>query len=203
MSSELFVFDNSFFSDPFSLFTDSAVDPHPHHLPSFDISEENSSGLIQENNPPIEETNSFDQISSALLLSSSPPSFQLENLSISHLGNTEYSALEVKTEECPLNFDTFSGFGNCFSPQSFDGAHETALKFMQRSYSSNSFENKHNFSFRPRLDSVLESQNLQNQILSSPEGSFSSGQMRRVCSTGDLQVSTILQLSFNFSNFYI
>ncbi|KAI3468706.1 hypothetical protein Pfo_025369 [Paulownia fortunei] len=187
MSSELFVFDNSFFSDPFSPFTDSPVDPHP-HLP-FEILQEiqeNSSGLIHENNNPIDETRSLDQIAS-VFLSSSPPSVQLENLSLSQLGNAEYSALEVKTEECQLNFDSFSGFGNSFSPQSFDGAYETAVKFMQRSYSSTSFENKQNFSFRPRFDSVLESQNLQNQILSSPEGSFSSGQMRRVCSTGDLQ----------------
>ncbi|PIN19679.1 hypothetical protein CDL12_07633 [Handroanthus impetiginosus] len=175
MSSELFVFDNSFFSDPFSPFTDS----QPFEI--LQEIQENNNSLIQENNNPVEETSSLDQIAS-VLLSSSPPSVLLENLSLSQLENC------VKTEECQLNFDSFSsGLGNSFLPQSFDGAHESAVKFMQRSYSSNSFENTQNFTFRPRFDCVLESQNLQNQILSSPEGSFSSGQMRRVCSTGDLQ----------------
>ncbi|KAG8374994.1 hypothetical protein BUALT_Bualt10G0053400 [Buddleja alternifolia] len=177
MSSELFMFENSLFSDPFSPFIDT----------QFDILQEiqdNSSGLIQENNNnnPLDESGSFDQITSALI-SSSPPSVQLGSLSLSQLGNTEYSVLEVKTEECQFNFDGFSGnYANSFLlPQSYD---ESAMKFMQRSYSSNSFENKQNFSFRPQFDGVLESQNL---LLSSPEGSFSSGQMRRVCSTGDLQ----------------
>ncbi|KAL3833470.1 hypothetical protein ACJIZ3_008206 [Penstemon smallii] len=53
---------------------------------------------------------------------------------------------------------------------------------MQRSYSSNSFENKQNCSFRPQFDSVFESQHLENSF-----SSTSSGHMRRVCSTGDLQ----------------
>ncbi|KAK6137373.1 hypothetical protein DH2020_028886 [Rehmannia glutinosa] len=182
MSSELFLFDNSFFTDPFS-----SIDHNP-----FEILQEN--GFIQENNQ------SLDQIAN-ILLSSSPPSVQLESLSLSQLGNnTECSVLEVKTEEeCQFNFDSFNnnGFGNCFnSPQSFDGGYETAVKLMQRSYSSNCFENnRQGFAFRPRFDCVLESQNLQNQMLSSPEGgsSFDGGQMRRVCSTGDLQVKTNMQ----------
>ncbi|KAL0331287.1 UNVERIFIED_CONTAM: Zinc finger protein CONSTANS-LIKE 4 [Sesamum angustifolium] len=171
MSSDLFVFENSFFSDPFSPF----ADPHP-HLPLEFLEEiqENSAGFSQEkhNKNPLDETSSLDQIASALL-SSSPPSVQLENLSLSQFGHTDYA---VKTEECQLNFDNFSVFGSSFLPQSYDGAHETAVKFMQRSYSSNSFENKQGFSFRPQFDSVLESQ------------------MRRVCSTGDLQnVETNMQ----------
>ncbi|KAL3635591.1 hypothetical protein CASFOL_020138 [Castilleja foliolosa] len=159
MSSDLFIFENSFFSDPFT-------DP------------------IQEINNPIDETNSFNRTPSAFL-SSSPPRAELESLSLSEFEKTEYS---VKTEHCQLNFDSFSGFENCFSPHSFDGAYETAVKFMQKSYSSNCFENNQNFMFRPLFDSVLESRDLQNQILSSPEsGSSAGGQMRRVCSTGDLQ----------------
>nr|GMD62278.1 zinc finger protein CONSTANS-like [Ipomoea batatas] len=75
-----------------------------------------------------------------------------------------------------------------FMPQSYG---ENAMKMMQRSFSSNSFEGRpSNFSpFQPQLDTLLESPNLHAQVLSSPENSsFSSGQMRRVCSTGDLQV---------------
>ncbi|KAL8064145.1 hypothetical protein ABFX02_01G072200 [Erythranthe guttata] len=178
MSSDLFAFENSFFSDPFSAFADSAIDDS---LPYDEI----GAGLIRGGG-----TTPFDQISAALL-SSSPPSFQLENLTLmSQLGSAaEYSAPEeVKTEEFQLSFDAdFSGFGNCFSPQSLDETAAAAAKFMQRSFSSNSFENRPSFCFRPRFDGVLESQSSpKRQILSSPP-EFSSGQMRRVCSTGDLQ----------------
>ncbi|KAI3453740.1 hypothetical protein Pfo_010403 [Paulownia fortunei] len=192
MSSDLFVFDNSFFFDTFSSFTDSPADPAHHHLPFEDLQEiqENSNGLVEENNNPVDETSSLDPIAS-VLLSSSPPSAQLENLSLSHLGNAKYSALEVKTEECQLSFDCFSCYSNSFLPHSFDAAHETAVKFMQRSYSDNYFQNKQKFSFRPHFDSVLESLSSQNQILSSAEGSFSSGEMRRVCSTEELQKEKI------------
>ncbi|GFP88910.1 zinc finger protein constans-like 5 [Phtheirospermum japonicum] len=179
MSSDLFIFDNSFFSDPFPTFTDPAISPHP-----YEILQEIQDDPIQENNNPIDETSSFDQIASAFL-SPSPPRAELENLSLSQLEKTEYS---VKTEQCQFNFDGFSGFGNCASPHSFDSAYETAVKFMQRSYSSNCFENNQNLTFHPRFDCVFESQDLQNQILSSPETGFSAGgQIRRVCSTGDLQ----------------
>ncbi|KAL8556771.1 hypothetical protein ACS0TY_004294 [Phlomoides rotata] len=137
MSSELFMLDNSFFSDPFSPFPE----------------------ILQENKIADDESTCLDEIASVLLSSSSPPSVQLESLSLSHF---DYS---VKTEESHLNF---SGFGNSFS---FD---ETAA-LMQRSFSSNSFENKQSFSFHPQFDAVFESHNqIENKI-------------RRVCSTGDLQ----------------
>ncbi|XP_057800043.1 zinc finger protein CONSTANS-LIKE 2-like isoform X2 [Salvia miltiorrhiza] len=149
MSSDMYVFDNSFYSDQFSPFLDSAA------IDAF--------GIFQEND---ESAASLHQLASALL-SSSPPSAELQNLSLSHL------APEVKTEECQLGFNN-----NSFSP------HETALKLMHRSYSSSSFDNSRaDFSFRPHFDSVLE----HTQILSSPETAFQSGQIRRVCSTGDLQ----------------
>lgn len=155
MSSDLFVFDNSFFSDPFSPFPDSAADAAHHHFPF-------QTNLATAASP------SFDQITSALL-SSSPPSVQLQNLSLSHL------SAEVKTEEeCRLNPDAFPAFND----DSFVSPHETALKLMQRSFSSNSFENATNLSFRPHFDSIFESNNLHPQIFE--------GQIRRVCSTGDL-----------------
>ncbi|KAG6389272.1 hypothetical protein SASPL_150737 [Salvia splendens] len=156
MSSELYMFDNSYFSDPFSPFPDSAF------------------GIFDE--AADEAAANLHQLASSLL-SSSPPSAELQNLSLSQL------ASEVKMEECQLGFPALNNNNsNSFSP------HETALKLMQRSYSSNGFENSRDFSFRPQFGSVLEpSHDLQAQIMSSSETAFQSGHMRRVCSTGDLQ----------------
>ncbi|XP_073285705.1 uncharacterized protein [Primulina huaijiensis] len=161
MSSEMFVYENSILTDPFFPFTDSsAIDAHLHILPSEAFQQLHEYQAIPENDSrnPVDETNLLNEIAS-VLFSSSPPSFKLENLSLTKLRNEgRNSVLDVK--------------------------------FMQRSYSSNSFVNNgQNSSFRARLDSVLETQNLQNQMLSPPDQSsiFASGQMRRVCSTGDLQ----------------
>ncbi|XP_073047044.1 uncharacterized protein [Primulina eburnea] len=184
MSSEMFVYENSILTDPFFPFTDSsAIDSHL-HLPSEAFQQLHEYQAIPENDSrnPVDETNLLNEIAS-VLFSSSPPSFKLENLSLTKLRNEgRNSVLDVKTEECGLRFDA-----NAFLPQNID---ESAVKFMQRSYSSNSFVNNgQNSSFRARLDSVSETQNLQNQMLSPPDQSsiFASGQMRRVCSTGDLQ----------------
>lgn len=80
-----------------------------------------------------------------------------------------------------------------FAPHSYsyEGGAENVAKYMQRSYSSNSFDGKPGFLFQPRFDSVMETPNFQNQAasLSSPESSFLTTHMRRVSSTGDLQVS--------------
>lgn len=185
MSSEMFVHENSILADPLFPFTDSfAIDAHL-HLPSEVFQELHEYQAIPENESrnPVDETNLLNEIAS-VFLSSSPPSFKLENLSLTKLKNEgRNSVLGVKTEECGLKFDV-----NAFLPQNID---ESAVKFVQRSYSSNSFvHNGHNSSFRARFDSVLETQNLQNQMLISPPDQnsiFASGQMRRVCSTGDLQ----------------
>ncbi|KAK2984558.1 hypothetical protein RJ640_018936, partial [Escallonia rubra] len=187
MSSDLFVFDNSFFTDPFSAFTDSPLDN--------DILQEISDSFSN----PVDETTSLGQIASSFL-SSSPPSHQLGNLSLcqtAHLPNAssfasgyvDFSALEVKTEECqvPIYSSSYDySHGNSFLPHSYSGS-ENAVKMMQRSFSSNCFDGKPNFPFQPRFDSLMESPNFQTQISTSPESSFSSGSMRRVCSTGDLQ----------------
>ncbi|XP_047974015.1 zinc finger protein CONSTANS-like isoform X2 [Salvia hispanica] len=155
MSSELYMFDNSYFSDPFSPFPDSAL------------------GIFDE--AADETAANLHQLASSLL-SSSPPSVELQNLSLSQF------ASEVKMEECQLGLPALNNSNNSFSP------HQTAFKLMQRSYSSNSFDNSRDFSFRPQFDSVLEpSHDLQAQIMSSSETAFQSGHMRRVCSTGDLQ----------------
>ncbi|KAL2516755.1 CCT motif family protein [Abeliophyllum distichum] len=108
MSSELFVFDDSFFCDSFSPFTDSPIDTHSH-----EILQENPNILIQENSLLFDETNSLDQITPTLLSSSPSSTVNLENLSLSHLGNGEYS---VKKEEDRIPLDIF---GNSIMAQSF------------------------------------------------------------------------------------
>ncbi|XP_060206977.1 zinc finger protein CONSTANS-LIKE 1-like [Lycium barbarum] len=182
MSSELFGFDNTFFADPFS--------------PSF-IDQHHDNNIFQDQNftmPTnclIQETPIDDQIASAFL-SSSPPSHQLENLSLCQVGLDGFGDYSVKSEDFHVNFESDFGSSNTLMvPQSCAENHD--VKLMQRSFSSNSFDNnKPSFSiFTPQLDSLIESPNFQTPALSSPdENSFSTGQMRRVCSTGDLQMKT-------------
>ncbi|KAF9689314.1 hypothetical protein SADUNF_Sadunf01G0079400 [Salix dunnii] len=178
-----------FFSDPFPPFRDSSID----------ILQEFSNN--QNTQYPVENSNSVDSFRPSIL-SSSPPSHLLEGLSLyqtNHfqaLANGEnladgygnfpgLDALEVKTEECQVGFDS-SYNQQYFMPHRFTGV-ENVAKMMQRSYSSNSFEGNHGFLFQPRFDSLLESTDYQGQPLSSPENNFLAGHMRRVCSTGDLQ----------------
>ncbi|GAA0170628.1 hypothetical protein LIER_24851 [Lithospermum erythrorhizon] len=194
MSSELFIFDNSFFSD----LNDSSIN-HYH-----DILASLPNSLVQDTQlTPVESSTSFDEIAS-IILSSSPPSNQLQNLSLYQnpslfqngcpsldSGCAEFSPFEVKTEESHVSFDTVNyGYNSSLLvPQGYLGLSTTdnADKFMQRSYSSNSFDNKPNCLFQPCFETLMESTNFQNHVVSSPESSnFSSNQMRRVCSTGDL-----------------
>lgn len=176
-----------FFPDPFSPFCDSSTD----------IFQE-----VYNNQNPLHNSNSLENFSPNML-SSSPPSQKLENLSLhagthlqkfadgSNLGNgygnfSGMDALGVKTENSQMGFDS-SYNHQLFMPHSYNGA-ENVAKMMQRSYSSNSFEGKPDFLFQPGFDTLMESPNYQNQALSSPENNFLAGQLRRVCSTGDLQV---------------
>ncbi|XP_019169890.1 PREDICTED: uncharacterized protein LOC109165538 isoform X2 [Ipomoea nil] len=187
MSSDLFVFDNTF------------LDPFFHDQDFFQEFPDEFT-LDQQENLIGDERNSssLDQIATALL-SSSPPSHQLESLSLSQTTPlyADYSsaALDVKIEDSHQPQSFYPSF---MPPQSY-GA-ENAMKMMQRSFSSNSFDGRpSNFSpFQPQLDTLLESPNNLHapQVLSSPENtSFSSGQMRRVCSTGDLQMKSRNTLS--------
>ncbi|CAN4127332.1 unnamed protein product [Withania somnifera] len=185
MSSELFLFDNTFFTDPFS---PSFID---NNITSTIFQETNS--LIQETQTPLHDTPSIEQIASTLL-SSSPPSHQLGNLSLSQIANPnslvdldDFCDYSIKPEEFQVHFDASNN--NLMVPQI---SVQNDVKLMERSFSSNSFDNnKLRFSiFTPQFDSFIESPNYQTSAatLSSPdENSFSCGQMRRVCSTGDLQ----------------
>ncbi|CAA2994216.1 Hypothetical predicted protein [Olea europaea subsp. europaea] len=176
MSSDLFVFENPVFSDPFSSFSDSLFDPFHDIFHKNQENSKNSLNLTHEKTPFVE-INSLDESAYS----------QFENLSLSHSTNAEDFVLEVKTKEDQFPFDCFSDYGNSILPEIHDGAAKSAVKLMQRSYSSNSFENKPNFLFQPRFEYPSESPNSQNEMLNSPESSFISGQMRTVFNTGDLQ----------------
>ncbi|XP_017972681.1 PREDICTED: zinc finger protein CONSTANS isoform X1 [Theobroma cacao] len=169
------------FDHPFSPFQDSSSDYNFQDLLNNSQNQQN----------PFDESSCPDQFVSGLL-PSSPPTDQLENLSLyqttqypslSFSPNLEYgygdfnglNYLEVKNEECQVDFDpAYRGVDN-------------VDKYLQRSFSSNSFEGKPGFSFQLPFDSLMESQNFQGQSFSMPESSFFAGQMRKVCSTGDLE----------------
>ncbi|EEF51223.1 two-component response regulator-like PRR37 [Ricinus communis] len=184
-----------FFPDPFSPFCDSSTE----------IFQDFSNN--QNTQSPPQNSNLLDNFS-LNLLSSSPPSHQLENLSLYQttarlqhqpLANVSSSwfpgldVLGVKTEECQMSFDpSYSNKNQFFMPHSHTSGMENVTKIMQRSYSSNSFEGKPDVLFQPHFDTLLESSSSspnyhQNQTLSPPENTFLAGHMRRVCSTGDLQ----------------
>ncbi|KAI7743094.1 hypothetical protein M8C21_013588, partial [Ambrosia artemisiifolia] len=172
-----------FFTDPFSPLSDS---PSIDILKAFKENSYNLNPLTHENfDPPFDE---IDQTaptnSTTTLLTSSPPSHQLENLSLNQMGNSvnsvDLSNLEVKTEESQLPFVDYYVNNNSFLPHSY-GGYENTLKMMQRSFSSKSFDGKPNgFLFQPKFDSLIESSSLHG-FSSSPN------HMRKVCSAGDLQ----------------
>ncbi|XWS38334.1 hypothetical protein CRYUN_Cryun19dG0122400 [Craigia yunnanensis] len=170
---------------PFSPLYDSSSD---YNLQAFLNSNQN-----QQN--PVDEFTCPDQLVSGLL-PSYPPKDQLENLSfyqtnqfpsLSFDPNLEngyenfssLNCLEVKNEEYQVNFDSaYSDVNENVS---------NVAEYLKRSFSRNSFEGKPTFSFQPTFDSLMEPQNFQGQALSMPENSFFAGQMRKVCSTGDLE----------------
>ncbi|GAB4857412.1 hypothetical protein Ancab_015321 [Ancistrocladus abbreviatus] len=146
----------------------------------------------------VDEAQSLEQIAQNLL-SISPPSDQLESLSLcqqAHLAIlpnasnsanefSDYSVSDMKTEDSPMGFASSRYNSYLFGSNAFGV--DNILGFLQRSDSSNSFDRKQQgFVFQPEFDPLLESPTL--QAITSPENSFSCGQMRKVCSTGDLPV---------------
>ncbi|XP_054776136.1 zinc finger protein CONSTANS-LIKE 7 [Prosopis cineraria] len=169
-----------FFSDPFPfpLFTPTDVVPQ---IPN-----------SQTQHPILDETaSSLDPFSSSFF-SFSPPSTHLENLSLyqplstgtnSETEFVNFSVLDgfkVKSEEFQMGIDYNSNQN--FVPHSYNGS-ENVHKSIQRSHSSNCFDGKPGFLFQPHYDTLLDSSNFQMQTMNSPEDN----QVRRVCSTGDLQ----------------
>lgn len=181
MSSDLSVYDASFFSSgPFSPYNDSV-----------------SINEILQTLPDNE--NEMDEIANTLLSSSSssPPNHQLQNLSICQeacVGNTDvftdFTVPNVKTEDFQNPFSSFScGHGSSFGTSV--GECENAVKMMQRSFSSKRFEGKPSFLCQPQF---MGSSGFNNQDLCPLENS-SSVKIRKVCSTGDLQVGSFFFLS--------
>lgn len=185
MSSDLSEFEGYFLTNPFSPLSDSS---------SIDIFKP-----FQENNfnlNPLSPTlthnildipfTEIDQITpTTTLLSSSPPSHHLESLSLHQMGNSVNSLdvcpIDVKAEENQLPFYDYYVNNNSLMSHSYEGC-DNRLKMMQRSYSSKSFDGRPNgFVFQPKFDSLIESSN-------------NDPHMRRVCSTGDLQVSLFITM---------
>ncbi|KAI3792411.1 hypothetical protein L2E82_06288 [Cichorium intybus] len=206
MTSEIYEFDACLFNDPFSPFNDSstidilqALQEHNYNNTLLLPSSSPSPPLTTQENleTPFEEN---DQITPTILSSSSPPSHQLQNLSLYQMGISVTSPiegldschLEVKTEESQLPlYDNY-----------YYGGSDNALKMM-RSYSSNSFQqgkSSNGFFYQPKFDGLIESSNLHSQLVTSPDHSFSSSHMRRVCSTGDLQSPKVNQTSQRLSS---
>ncbi|WCJ26334.1 CCT motif family protein [Euphorbia peplus] len=201
-SPEIISSDNDlFFPDPFTPFCDSDF------FPEFSSNTQNNENPFQITQNPCQNTKSLDKLTLNYpkIQSSSPPRQQLESLSL-------YSSNGENLGDCSANlpngYSNFSGlecsgvkiegFDSCynsnhnqqvFMPHSYSCV-ENVAKMMQRSYSSNSFKGKPELLFQqqhPLFDSLFESSNYQNQKFSPPETSFFSSQIRRVCSTGDLQ----------------
>lgn len=202
MSSDLFLFDDPFFRHSSSDMVSSAGDLSFISDSPIDIFQVISDDQNHQN--PADESQSFDQYSPTLL--STSPSQQLESLNLyqnSHVqclpngsdfengfGNLSgLEGLEVKNEECQMGFE--STFNQSFVPHNYSGGAENVAKLMQRSFSTNCFDGKPGFVAQPRFDTLMESSNFQNKALSPPDNSYGE-QMRRVCSTGDLQVRTTL-----------
>ncbi|XWS38333.1 hypothetical protein CRYUN_Cryun19dG0122300 [Craigia yunnanensis] len=167
---------------PFSPLSDSSSDYNLQALLNSNQNQQN----------PVDEFICPDQLVSDLL-PSYPPTDQLENLSIyqtnqfplpfdPNLENgyenfSSLNCLEVKKEECQVDFDS-----------AYSDVNENVAEYLQMSCSGNSFEGKPTtFSFQPTFDSLIESQNFQGQALNMPENSFFAGQMRKECNTGDLE----------------
>lgn len=101
-----------------------------------------------------------------------------------------FSALhesKVTSEECQMGVD-YAYNQHLILSQTCNGS-ESSSKLMQRSFSCNSFDGKPRSPFElHHPDTLMDSTNFQWHALNSPENDFFAGEMRRVCSTGDLQV---------------
>ncbi|MBA0680641.1 hypothetical protein Goari_012329, partial [Gossypium aridum] len=146
----------------------------------------NLQSLMTQQNP-IDESNCSDQ-----LVSGSPLTDQLENLSLyqtthfpsfsfdpnaanEYQSSSSLSFPAVKNEESLVDFDSAFNIDN-------------VANYLQRSFSSNSFETKPNFSFQTAPNSLMEPQNFQGQTaFSLPENTFFAAHMRKISSTGDLE----------------
>ena len=186
-SSDLYIFDGSS-SSTSSIFRNSSPD-----MFSSDTTTTTDLFCNNELYSVDESLNMFDHFTPHIL-SSSPPSDLLGTLTLSHqipTGLYPNISDAVKTEQ----FYGGSGHNQTETVASMARSYsaiENAGRYMQRSFSTNSVDGKPNqipFNNVPIMDSL----NIHYNTLNSPENDFFSGQMmRRVYSTGDLQVSVLL-----------
>ncbi|XP_012572137.1 uncharacterized protein [Cicer arietinum] len=183
MSSDLYSFGTTFQTQ----YSTSQNEELPFFSDSFPFFSNNSNAEVtsQQNSNSFDEPlpNSLHPFSSSFF-SFSPP--LTENLTTS---NENLSAFEVKNEKSQMGVVDYYNINNIqYLPHSYSGV-ENVSKYMQRSYSSNSFEGKkHNFVFQTHHDNVVDSPIIQTHDRNSPENNSFVGQIRRVCSTGDLQM---------------
>lgn len=131
----------------------------------------------------------FSPDSLNLLSASSPPCHQLEVSTLPQAIPTDSPRGFQDSAACAALLDAHEAISHLFGSHSYSGGDEdNVAKYMQRSYSINSFEEKPAlFHDPPSMESL--SPDFQTQFLNSPDNCFFGGQIRRVCSTGDLQVS--------------
>lgn len=194
-SSDLYIFDGSSSSSS-SIFRNSSPEMFSSDTTTTDLFCNNELYSVDES------LNIFDHFTPQIL-SSSPPSDLLGTLTLSHQIPTglypDFSD-SVKTERL------FDGGGNnqtetVASMAKSYGAIENSGRYMQRSFSSNSVDGKPNQ--LPFNIPIMDSSNLNYNTMNSPENAFFSGQMmRRVYSTGDLQV-TVFVCSVSCSVFFL
>ncbi|WVZ23204.1 hypothetical protein V8G54_001748 [Vigna mungo] len=200
MSSDLYSYDTTFHSHSNSDFLSSdGVGDLPFLSDSFPFFPNSPSNVAHDNS----NSNSLPSLDpfSPSFFSFSPPSSHLESLSLYHANRVQplsngqnlanefgtfsaFDGSEVKTEEAQLGVDCV--YAQQLLPHSYSGA-ENFSRYMHRSFSSNSFEAKPGFLSQPYTDTLVDSPKFQRHDLSSPEDTLFTGQMRRVCSTGDLQ----------------
>ena len=210
MASDLFLIDDvvssdidvdlQFLSDAFSPFSDSSLD----FLQAIqdDSVKEKPEDEVETEAQVVEQA-----VPSVPVQHSSPPSREMEGLSLQlaveengtgfATGFAGLSGLDdVKAEQRGREVSMEECLYNPFLGAHSYGGDESAVRMMQRSFSSHSFDGRRGFLFHPGFDAIPGSPNFQNPIISSPENFLFNGHMRRVCSAGDLQVRFLSVFTF-------
>ncbi|XP_010255274.1 PREDICTED: uncharacterized protein LOC104596005 [Nelumbo nucifera] len=218
MSSHLSFHDDLLFPAPFSDMVSPEVDLQFLSEPFFPFTDPTSDILHSSDDPdlqfPAHPSPSANQ-SVTNILSCSPPSLQLDNLSLSPTmqlqpvptveysahGNTGSSAsdvLGIKSGECYVGFDNLDDS----SPFAHSNATVRGTGIIQRSFSSQYLDLKPRFIYQPPFNSLVENPNSEIQFVAvgSPENNKLSIPMRRVCSTGDLQRINGTQVTHGLSS---
>ncbi|KAJ4956830.1 hypothetical protein NE237_013613 [Protea cynaroides] len=227
MSYDLFLLEGSFFRSPSSEILPSDVElqqlqsdpflpfPDPSSS-STEILHGFSDQLNHYNQFPAETElcGSADQ-TAINLFSCSSPSQKLSNLSLepesqstqlsSADGLTGFSVLDMDTfglisEDCFGNLESSSSSSLLPNDYSYSDAQKNTNGMIQRSFSSQSLDQKPDFSYHPHISSSMESQKFPIQVMGLSENTNFAGPMRRICSTGDLKRMTRTHLNNGYSS---